>query len=127
MANSVTSEAGVFDKVVFESVIDTLAGGGCLEVTGYTNADNIIPAGTMVGAKNASTGLHPIITTTGTPGTLSGTPIGFTHATIPLVTAGNNWAGIVIEGVYRSAASPVAIAAADITTMKAAMPKMTII
>ena len=125
--NSVTTTAGGFDKVVFESVIDTLAGGGTLEVTGYSNSDGIIPAGTMVGPKNASTGLHPIVTPDG-DGTLPSTPIGFTHATIPLVSAGNNVAGIVIEGVVRLAALPGgAPVAGDITAMKAAMPKITLV
>jgi hypothetical protein len=127
MANSVITEAGSLDIVVFESVIDTFAGGGCLEVTGYTNSNNIIPAGTMVGAKDPTTGLHPIVGFPGT-GTFTAPPFGFTHATIPLVTAGNNWAGIVIEGVVRKAALPAgAPNATDLAALKTALPKITMV
>lgn len=126
--NSVITTAGGFDKVVFESVIDTIAGGGTVEVSGYTNADGIIPAGTLVGEKDASTGLHPIITTTGSAGTLSGTPMGMVHATVPLVTAGNNVVGIVIEGVARIAAMPDDISdALDLAAVATAMPKITFV
>lgn len=122
--NSVTSEAGQFLKVVFESVIDTLAGGACLEVTGYTNSDGVIPEGTLVGPKNATTGLHPIVTPAGT-GTLPGAVIGHVHKTIPLVAAGNNWVGVVLEGVMRKDAFPGgAPVSGDLTAMKTALPKM---
>lgn len=125
--NSVTSEAGAFDKVVFESVIDTIAGGGTLEVTGYTNADNVIPAGTLVGAKDGTTGLHAIITPDG-DGTLPATPIGLVHHTVPLVTAGNNVVGIVIEGVVRIKALPDGVpVAGDLTAMRTALPKITFV
>lgn len=121
--NSVTTETGAFDKVIFESVIDTLAGGATLDVTGFTNADGVIPAGTMVGPKNASTGLHTIVTVAA--GTFTGgDPIGLVHATIPLVSAGNNVVGVVIEGVYRPAALPAVPNAASIAAMKVAMPTL---
>lgn len=122
--NSVIAEVGSFEKVIFESVLDTLAGGTNLDVTGYVNADGIIPAGTAVGAKDATTGLSPIIKPTGTPGTLTGVPIGLTHATIKLNATGNNPVGVVISGAYRKAALPQAWAAADLTTLKTAMPKL---
>lgn len=127
--NSVTETPGGFDKVVFESVIDTLAGGITVDVTGYDDTDNpgIIPAGTMVGAKDNTTGLAPIVGLTGTAGTLDGDPIGLTHATIKLVVGGNNLVGVVLEGVARKAALPFAPASADLTTMRAAMPKITLV
>jgi hypothetical protein len=128
MANSPTSELGLVDKVVFESILDTAAGGGCLEVTGYVNTDTIIPAGLIVSKKDSTTGLHAIIATTGTPGTFTGgTPWGIVARTQPLVTAGNNWVSIVIEGAVRVAALPYTLAAADITALKAALPKITFI
>ncbi len=95
--NSITNELGTFDKVVFESVLDTLAGGATLDVTGFVNADGVIPAGTMVGPKNATTGLHTIVTVAAGAFT-GGDPIGMVHATIALVSPGNNLVGVVTEG-----------------------------
>ena len=123
--NSITTEAGGFDKVVFESVIDTLAGGATLDVTGFENDDNVIPAGTFVGPKNGTTGLHPIVAPDG-DGTLPGAVIGMVHHTIPLVAAGNNHVGVVLEGVARLAALPDApVVSGDVTALKAALPKIT--
>ncbi len=121
--NSLVKELGGFDKVIFESVIDTLAGGATLDITGYTNAEGIIPAGTMVGIKNATTGLHPIVTVAAGAFT-GGNPIGLVHATIKLVTPGNNHVGVVIEGTYRPAALPAVPNAASITAMATAMPNL---
>jgi hypothetical protein len=120
--NSVTTTAGGFDKVIFESVIDTLAGGASLDTTGYTNTDNIIPAGTMVGPKNASTGLHTIVTVDAAGAFTGGTPIGLVHATVPFVASGNNVVGVVLKGTYRPAALPAVPTTAAIGTMKTAMP-----
>ncbi|HZF64196.1 MAG TPA: hypothetical protein VEZ55_06925 [Chitinophagaceae bacterium] len=122
--NSIKKEAGGFEKVVFESVIDTLAGGTSLDVTGYVNADGVIPAGTPVGPKNASTGLSAIITNSG--GTPSATPIGYVHHTVPLVANGNNLVGVVIEGVMRAAAMPAGYTSA-LGALRTATPKVTIV
>jgi hypothetical protein len=122
--NSVTTTAGGFDKVIFESVIDTLAGGASLDTTGYTNTDNIIPAGTMVGPKNASTGLHTIVTVDGAGAFTGGNPIGMVHATVPFVSGGNNVVGVVIEGTYRPAALTSVPNATAIAAMKTQMPNL---
>jgi hypothetical protein len=122
--NSVTTTAGGFDKVIFESVIDTLAGGASLDTTGYTNTDNIIPAGTMVGPKNASTGLHTIVTVNGSGVFTGGNPIGMVLASIPFVSGGNNVVGVVIEGVYRPAALTSVPNATAIAAIKTAIPKL---
>jgi len=125
--NSRIVTAGGFDKVIFESVIDTLAGGAGLDISGFSNADGIIPAGTFIGPKDGSTGLHPIVVGTGdgTPGAV----IGLTHASVPLVAAnGNNSVGVVLEGVVRLAALPGApLDVDDIAAYKAALPKITFI
>lgn len=123
--NSITTTTGGFDKVIFESVLDTLAGGASLDTTGYSNSEGIIPAGTFIGAKNGTTGLHAIIVPDG-DGTLPATPIGLVHATIPFVSGGNNVVGVVIAGTVRLAALPNApIAAGDVTALKTALPKIT--
>jgi hypothetical protein len=120
--NSVTTTAGGFDKVIFESVIDTLAGGASLDTTGYTNTDNIIPAGTMVGPKNASTGLHTIVTVDSSGVFTGGNPIGMVYAPVPFVSGGNNVVGVVLKGTYRAAALPAVPNATAIGTMKTQMP-----
>lgn len=122
--NSITSTAGGFDPVVFESVIDTLAGGTTLDVTGYTNTDGIIPAGTPVTAKNGTTGLSSIVTASGA--TLTGTAIGYVHHTIRLVAGGNNHVGVVLGGVARGAALPAAYSGA-LATLRTAVPKVNIV
>jgi hypothetical protein len=121
----ITSTAGGFEKVVFESVKDTLAGGAAVDVTGFTNSDNIIPAGTAIGPKNTTTGLYPIVTHSS--GTLSGAVLGYVHRDVQLATAGNNWVGVVLEGVMRKAAIPVYYTSAAITNLKTATPKVTIV
>lgn len=122
-----TSEAGGFEKVVFESVIDTLAGGTTVDVTSYSNSDGIIPAGTPVGPKNSSTGLSPIVTHSS--GTLSGAVLGYVHRDVKLVADGNNVVAVVIEGVMRKDAMPTTYSgnATAMTNLKAATPKVTII
>ncbi len=121
--NSVTTTAGGFDKVIFESVIDTLAGGASLDTTGYSQADNLILAGTMVGPKNATTGLHTIVTVAAGAFT-GGDPIGMVHATVKFVAGQNNLVGVVIEGTYRPAALAAVPVAASIAAMKTAMPNL---
>ena len=60
----VKREGGGFEKIVWESVIDTLPGGLILDITGYTlPADGNIPAGTLVG-KDPATGLGMILANT---------------------------------------------------------------
>ncbi len=123
--NSIVKTTGGFDKAIFESVLDTLAGGASLDTTGYTNSDGIIPAGLMVGPKDATSGLHTIVTVSN--GTFTGgNPVGMVYATVPFVNGGNNVVGVVTEGTYRPAALPVVPNAASILAMKAvaAMPNM---
>lgn len=120
--NSISTTSGGFDPVVFESVVDTLAGGASLDTTGYTNANGVIPAGTMVGPKDGTTGLHTIVTVNGSGVFTGGTPIGMVHRPIPFVSGGNNVVGVVLKGTYRAAALPAVPNATAIAAMKTAMP-----
>jgi hypothetical protein len=121
-----------FMPEVFESVIDTLAGGVTLDLTGYANPDNIVPAGTLIGKKNTTTGLARVVTIVETPGTggapatysLSEAPQGFLQTTIK--ADANPLASVVIEGVVRKA-----VLQEDyqvrIALIEAALPKITIV
>lgn len=122
--NSIVKTAGGSEKEIFESVLDTLAGGASLDTTGYVNAEGIIPAGTLVGPKNAGTGLHTIVTVDAAGVFTGGNPIGMVYATIPFVSGGNNVVGVVTEGTYRPAALPAVPTAAAIGTMKTQMPNL---
>ena len=102
MQGHTTTHEGGFEKVVFESVLDTVAGGGCLDPTGLSTlfTDLIVPAGTLVGEKDKTTGLHKVVTiTNATPDTYDVTPIGFTMTAVKIDN--NPLVGIAIEGVVR--------------------------
>lgn len=115
-----------FEKVVFESVIDTLAGGVCLDVTGVSFTDNIIPAGTLIGVKDPATGLAKVVTITnpGANATFSPTPLGFLYKSIKKDS--NPLGSIIIEGVVRTAALS-ADAKASVAKIAAALPKITLV
>lgn len=131
MQGTTTTQTGSFEKVVFESVIDTVAGGGCLDPTGLSAAfpDGIVPAGTLVGKKDATTGLHKVITiTNATPDTYSHEPLGFTMASIKIDN--NPLVGIAIEGVVRKDmlwAAGGAITSGQVDDLKDNLPKFTFV
>lgn len=104
--NSVTLVEGGFDKTVFESVKDTLAGGVTIDLTDFANADDIVPAGTLVGRKDPTTGIAPVIKVqkSGSATAFSAPPLGLTIATVPVTE--NTIVGLVIDGVARKAALP---------------------
>lgn len=102
MNGVLTAHEGSFEKVVFESVTETLPGGACLDPTGLSGLfpDGVVPAGTLVGKKNAVTGLHKVVTVTpGSPDTYDTQPIGYTIHSIKIDN--NPLVGVVIEGVVR--------------------------
>lgn len=102
MQGVTTSHEGSYDKVVFESVLDTVAGGGCLDPTGLSAifTDGIVPAGTLVGEKSKTTGLHKVVTiSNASPDTYDVVPLGFTAHTIKIDN--NPLVGIVTEGAVR--------------------------
>lgn len=102
MQGVVTTQSGSFEPTVFESVLDTVAGGGCLDPTGLSTLfpDLIVPAGTLVGEKSKTTGLHKVVTiTNATPDTYDVVPIGFTMH--PVKIDNNPLVGICIEGAVR--------------------------
>lgn len=125
--NSITRDTGGFDKRVWESVIDTVAGGGALDTTGYSPSDGVIPAGLPVGYKDGTTGLHPIITHSS--GTLSAAVLGYTKVATKLITGGNNPVAIVLEGVLRKDAMATGYAnnSTAIANLRSGAPKVTIL
>lgn len=131
MQGTTTTHESSFEKVVFESVIDTVAGGGCLDPTGLSAifTDGIVPAGTLVGEKDATTGLHKVITiTSATPDTYDKVPLGFTMAAIKIDN--NPLVGICIEGAVRRGllyAADGVITNAQIDDLKDNLPKFTFV
>lgn len=106
-------EAGI-QKVVFESVIDVFAGGVQIDpasATKYASSDpKVIPAGTLVGRKGTSDGLHKIvaITTTGTAPNITTNfdveLLGLTHFDVALDDM--PLAAVVLSGTVRVEALP---------------------
>lgn len=130
----IKTEGGGFDKVVFESVIDTLAGGATLDLTDYDDNDTgVVPAGTIIGRKDPSTGLaKPVTITPGDPeavppteATFDPEPFGYVAHTVP--AEDNCLVGVVIEGVARIDALPDADAAEAVTELGKAIPKVTLV
>lgn len=102
-----------FQKVVFESEVEFLAGGAYidplsatfLQVAGETK---VIPAGSLVGVKDAD-GVHEIIEVTagagaGDPATFSGEILGFVHRDILLDDMPQ--ASVLLSGTVRKEALP---------------------
>jgi len=115
-----------FDKVVFEHVLDTYPGGATFDATDFTNADNIIPKGTLVGI-DASGLAVPVVITPGVddaPATLAPAPIGFVGKTVKIDN--NPLIAIYTAGTLRKAAldSDVQDAIAEVAS---ALPRWTII
>ena len=127
MQGTTTTETGSFEKLVFESVIDTYAGGVTLDPTGLSAlfTDGKVPAGTLVSYPDATTGLSKAITITpGTPDTYDKVPLGLTYATIKIDN--NPLVGVVIEGVVRKKALSAALqTGAD--DLKSVLPKLTFV
>jgi hypothetical protein len=99
--NTIVTNAGGFDKVIFESVKDTYAGGVGIDPSGYTNSDNIIPAGSIVSKPDPTTGLSKIIPISTTSGDFTNA-LGLTYKTV--VLDANPLVSVVISGVARQAA-----------------------
>lgn len=112
---------GSYQPVYFESVIDTYAGGGTINTTGYTNENNVILAGTMIGDKD-QTGKLPIITIK--DGVLSGEPVGLLRNTIDMDE--NPFGAVVISGVVRIAMLPQDYQD-NLDLIKKALPKITFV
>lgn len=131
MQGHTTTQTGGFEKVVFESVIDTVAGGGCLDPTGLSDifTDLIVPAGTLVGEKDKTTGLHKVVTiTSATPDTYDVKPLGFTMTAVKIDN--NPLVGICIEGSARKGLllhGSGVITDAQIDDLKAVLTKMTFV
>ncbi len=112
-----------FQKVVFESVESTLAGGIILDLTDYQAAVNgMVPAGTLVGV-NTTTGLGRVITEPAAPGK----NIQLIGLTINDVSTDSEvMAGVVISGTARLKALP-ANERSKLADIRTALPKLTIL
>lgn len=123
--NSIITESGTFDKVVFEAVTETLPGGVVLDLGSYTGVDGVIPAGLPVTAKDSTTGLSSIVTHSS--GTLSAAPIGYTKVATKINLTGNNVVAVAIEGIIRLQAMATGYAnnSTAVTNLKAALPRIT--
>jgi hypothetical protein len=96
----VKREGGGFEKIVWESVLETLPGGLILDIDGYTiPADGNIPAGTLVG-KDPATGLGIILEDT----TGDVLPQGYTIRTVKAEV--NCLSEVGISGTIREKALP---------------------
>lgn len=116
---------GGFQAEVFESVIDTLAGGATINPSGVTWENDEIPAGTLVSVKDANGICYPVkITNPGASATFDRTPLGFVYATVPVQD--NTLVGIVIEGVVRKDAIS-DDAKASAAAIMAKCPKLTLV
>jgi hypothetical protein len=112
-----------FEPVVYESVIDVVAGGGTIDVAGYVNADGLILAGLPVSPKNGS-GLHTIVSAADIAADVNGDVkiLGYVHKTVAIDA--NPLVGIVIEGVVRKAMLGLGY---DADTLSVRTPKVTFI
>lgn len=122
MQGTVKTAFGGFQKVVWENVADTLAGGVLLDLNGYTNADGIIPEGTLIGAKDATTGKSKIVSDAASLPAEG--VIGFTVQTIAIDD--NPWASVGICGAIRKDAL-IANYVTNVAALKTALPKITFV
>lgn len=131
MQGTTTSTDQSFEKVVFESVIDTFAGGVCLDPTGLSAAfpDGIVPAGTLVSEKDPTSGLSKVITiTNASPDTYDKVPLGFTMSSIKIDN--NPLVGVCIEGAVRKGnltSAGGAITSGQVDDLKSKLPKITFV
>ena len=96
--NSAKTVAAGSEKAVFNSVRATYPGGVSINKTGYVNADGIIPAGTLIGRPDPTTGLSKVVVITpGTPDTYDVEPLGLLYKTIKL-TDDFPFGGVVTDG-----------------------------
>ena len=112
--SSIKRTEGGFQKLVFENVVDTLAGGLILDLDGYEDAvEGFVPAGTLVGI-DKDTGLGKVVKIT--PATEGGEEEDPTDASFDIEPIGltirnsevndNTVVGVVISGTARIAALP---------------------
>lgn len=118
MSLSVKRTSGGFQKVVFENVVDTLAGGVILTgIDPNDYPDGVVPEGSLIG-KNLTTGAGSVQTAP------DGTSVGLLYRDSPVDD--NTFAGVVIEGVARIKALPASVQA-NLAAVKTALPKITFV
>lgn len=84
--NSAKKVDGGVEKHIYNSINATYTGGVGIDKTGFTNPDNEIPAGTLIGKPDATTGLSKVVTITGTgeSATFDIEPLGLSYKSVPL-------------------------------------------
>lgn len=112
-----------FKKVLFESVVDVLAGGAAIDPDSATafETTGIIPAGTLISVIDSGTGYHSVVAI-GT--SLDSTALGLLAEDLPLDDM--PLANVVLSGTCRTAALPTA-EAAGIALVKAALPRISFV
>lgn len=123
MGLGITRTDGGFQKLVFENVVDTLAGGLIVDTTGYSAGVNgYIPEGTLVGVTTA-TGVGKIIADPAAPG--AGVQIlGLTYRDAKVEP--NAMVGVVISGTARIKALP-ANELSKAAAIATALPRITLV
>ena len=120
MTFGITRTEGGFQKVVWENIVGTLAGGVNIDMSTLDPADypdGVIPEGTPI-KKDFATGL--VTVTQADPAGV----IGYTNQTVKFEGGQNVLVGVGIEGVVRIKALP-KIVAANLAAYKEALPKIT--
>ncbi|RZJ90970.1 MAG: hypothetical protein EOO20_06570 [Chryseobacterium sp.] len=112
-----------FQKVVFENVVDTLAGGLVMDFTAYTTpADGYMPEGTCIGRMTA-TGLGRIVADPAAP--IAGLQIlGLSYRAVKVED--NAAVGVVLSGTARRKALP-ANEQSKVAALATALPRISLV
>lgn len=121
-----TIDTGAFEPVVFEAIHKTVPGGVTLDTSGLaaTYPDGI-PAGTLIGRKDGTTGLCKLVVITpASPDTYSAAPLGLLRKRTAVKN--NTLAAVVVGGVVRIDALPAAVKTGWDDLIKA-LPELTFV
>lgn len=114
-----TTAQGGYQKVIWDSILDTYEGGVTLTNTG--DGTDYIPAGTPVSVPDATTGLSTIVTASGSDSgggaTMSGTVMGYTQSDV--LKDKNPMVGVVLAGTMRKASAVSNVNSYPLSFMKA--------
>ena len=112
-----------FKKVLFENIVDVLAGGAHIDPDSATAFESagVIPAGTLISTLDSGTGYHSVVAI-GT--SLDSTALGLLAEDLPLDDM--PLANIVLSGTVRTAALPSA-ETSGIALVKAALTRFTFV
>lgn len=111
-----------FQKVVYENVVDTLAGGLIMDWTGYSAVDGYMPEGTCLGRMTA-TGLGRVVADPAAP--IAGLQIlGTSYRAVKVED--NAEVGVVLSGTARRKALP-ANEQSKIAVLATALPRISFV